>query len=271
MANISNLLLKRRVTSQSDMLRVSRGADNLPSSSFSGESPNISGSGNVEIASFPKFLCNILIVVTTMLILAVLTLYRVTGGAFDYQLMKYSNGMFSAEKMSNDNLSYDHSLKRLHDYCPLEISTGSEGTFPAQIKSATDGLTLKHLLITIRHGDRSAIHSMPGSSPIGLGPAEHSAEHSDGQYYLDVEALEYRNMMDKFGLDPIHPESKDAAVAILSTGISAIDKNSEKNPEISKKSEKSEKNSDIAKKDTVVKMALDSLNKSTLFRIGDFP
>lgn len=47
-------------------------------------------------------------------------------------------------------------LSRLLSYCNREKPVGSEGFVD------DDSLELKYVLLTIRHGDRSAIHSIPG-------------------------------------------------------------------------------------------------------------
>lgn len=50
------------------------------------------------------------------------------------------------------------SINRLVKYCNEKIFGGKEGTFPD-----SNEFELRYLLLTIRHGDRSSIHQMPGS------------------------------------------------------------------------------------------------------------
>lgn len=48
---------------------------------------------------------------------------------------------------------------RLREYCHPPVGLGAEG------RPARTGLELRAVVLTIRHGDRSAIHSVPGSLP----------------------------------------------------------------------------------------------------------
>ena len=57
-------------------------------------------------------------------------------------------------------------LSRLLSYCNREKPGGSEGFVD------DDSLELRYVLLTIRHGDRSAIHSIPGQYVIYI--FEHS-------------------------------------------------------------------------------------------------
>ena len=74
---------------------------------------------------------------------------------------------------------FDEPISRLDQYCAAQSIQGQEG--PAV--EIQDEWKLIYLAITIRHGDRSPIHSMPGSAPT---PQAHS-----GKNLLDEEALDY--------------------------------------------------------------------------------
>lgn len=74
---------------------------------------------------------------------------------------------------------FDEPINRLDQYCAAKSIQGQEG--PAiELK---DEWKLIYLALTIRHGDRSPIHSMPGSTPT---PQAHSEKN-----LLDEEALDY--------------------------------------------------------------------------------
>ena len=49
---------------------------------------------------------------------------------------------------------------RLTRYCALEKPTGTEGLF----SGITNEFSLTHVVLNVRHGDRSAIHSIPGAT-----------------------------------------------------------------------------------------------------------
>ena len=250
LSTISNLLQKRRVNSQTDMLRASRIAESLIARSNSEVAPSSSsGLGRSVFTSIPAAICSLRGVGIIAILLAVLAIYRLSGGTFGNQMMNYTSGTYNMDQMSLNKLHDNSKLKRLYDYCPPIIPTGSEGTFPAPLKVMTDGLTLKHVLITIRHGDRSAIHKMPGSAPISLDPMILSS----GKYYLEPKALVYRDKMDFFTLDPISFSSALGTVETLSTVPKRI---------LSE--------SDEIKQESKVKVTLNSLNSSVLFQVGDF-
>ena len=90
-------------------------------------------------------------------------------------------------------------VQRLLDYCSVEIPSGAEGILPA---GSSSQMELKHVLVTIRHGDRSAIHKMPGSTPATSTASDISAS------YLDPNALLYVNRMSGFHLEPLKDTSK---------------------------------------------------------------
>ena len=125
-------------------------------------------------------------------------------------------------------------VPRMLDYCAAsKLTTGEEGaTF-----ENSDQYELHYLLFTIRHGDRSAIHSMPGSLPyeneVDAGGVEEGAEEEaawsteatekaklkktgkenqlkskfdhpvHGSKYLDFRALSYSTRFSSFAIDPL--------------------------------------------------------------------
>ena len=74
---------------------------------------------------------------------------------------------------------FDEPINRLDQYCAANSIQGQEGA-AIELK---DEWKLIYLALTIRHGDRSPIHSMPGSAPT------HHAHL--GKNLLDEEALDY--------------------------------------------------------------------------------
>ena len=190
----------------------------------------------------PKFISNTLFLVVVALSLILVSSYRLVRVAFSYNDI---NGRYSDTQPFIGEISLNSQQKRLHEYCPLKIPAGSEGKIPAGAASATYGLSLKYLLITIRHGDRSAIHKMPGSSPIGLSPDKQHLFH------LEPESIKYRDKMSLFTVDKV------------STITSSSDDKKEINSENERKEVKSRK---IHRDDNDP----DSLNRTTLFETSDF-
>jgi Histidine phosphatase superfamily (branch 2) len=101
--------------------------------------------------------------------------------------------------------------KRLLDYCTNNDVSGSEGILPVGYSD----LTLKHILITIRHGDRSAIHKMPGSFVA-------QTDNSQSKVHLRLEALQYASDMDSFNLVEILPQDSLSTRIINSTNAAAV-------------------------------------------------
>jgi hypothetical protein len=88
--------------------------------------------------------------------------------------------------------------RRLLDYCSFHIPPGSESD---RALSRYD-LELRHLVIAIRHGDRSAIHTMPGSAP--LSGDNNNLDDKDGSpKLLDPRALEHASRLKSFTLSQI--------------------------------------------------------------------
>ena len=104
-------------------------------------------------------------------------------------------------------------VTRLLHYCHEEVGKvdGDEGI--ANVKNTGEDFELVHLLLTVRHGDRSAIHSMPhalgteeaeakGARP--LEPWQYSKDGLNhpvhGNEFLDLRALSYVPSLKKFDL-----------------------------------------------------------------------
>lgn len=99
-------------------------------------------------------------------------------------------------------------LQRLNDYCPVSISHGSEGTLSAS--ELEFDMTLKYILINIRHGDRSAIHLMPGSAPLSLNLIDKGP-------HLEPNALNYLVQMKSIRLEKITATTTGADTAAADT------------------------------------------------------
>lgn len=133
--------------------------------------------------------------------------------------------------------------KRLLDYCPINDVSGSEGILPFGYSD----LTLKHILITIRHGDRSAIHKMPGSSPA-------QTDKPQKKLHLRPEALQYASDMDSYNLVEILPQVSLSTRITNSTNAAAIE-----NPLKERRM-----------LEDVTTLKLTSLSSSHIFKRGDF-
>ena len=190
----------------------------------------------------PKFISNTLFLVAVALSLILITSYRLVRVAFSYN---DTNGRYSDTQPFTGEINLNSQQKRLHEYCPLKIPSGSEGKSLAEDASAADGLSLKYLLITIRHGDRSAIHRMPGSLPIGMFPDKQHLFH------LEPDSLKYREKMGLFTIDKV------------SDKMSLSDDKKEVNFEKEMKEGKT-------RKITSDHIEPDSLNRTTLFETSDF-
>lgn len=110
----------------------------------------------------------------------------------------------------------ESSARRLLDYCTNDDVSGSEGILPF----GSSDFTLKHILITIRHGDRSAIHKMPGSSVI-------QTDKSQQKLHLRAEALQFASDMDSYSLVEILPQIS-LSTRIINFTDAAVVENSEK-------------------------------------------
>lgn len=115
----------------------------------------------------------------------------------------------------------NHQVTRLLGYCHENVGlvSGDEGV---QVESNGDNFELVHLLLTVRHGDRSAIHTMPhalgseeaeaaGARP--LMPWQYSKDGLNhpvhGNEFLDLRALHYVPSLTKFDLRAV--EERDIA------------------------------------------------------------
>jgi hypothetical protein len=82
-------------------------------------------------------------------------------------------------------------------YCNTQLPDGSEGaTF-----LHADQWILHHLLINIRHGDRSSIHNIPGAQPLA------SQVNADQIQYIEYSALKYVPRLNSFKLASVGPSS----------------------------------------------------------------
>jgi Histidine phosphatase superfamily (branch 2) len=97
---------------------------------------------------------------------------------------------------------------RLQLYCHERVAdNGVEGIYPATAKeagktTASTDLELKYVLLTIRHGDRSAIHAMPGSKVYSTRELQ-SRYAESGQKYIDPAALQYAHRLSSYELIPL--------------------------------------------------------------------
>ena len=152
-----------------------------------------------------------------------------------------SSGITSPNVIANFvGLDGENDLQRLHDYCPVSILHGSEGTLSAS--ELEFDMTLKYILINIRHGDRSAIHLMPGSAPLSL-------DIPDKGPHLEPNALNYLVQMKSIRLEKI-------TATTITTGAY-----------ISSSSKESLTGATAA---AAASLEPDSLSHSKLFSISDF-
>lgn len=117
---------------------------------------------------------------------------------------------------SSDNC--DSSVRRLGEYCRGETEN-KNGRFlvtPRKDEGRTfvnnDNYILKHVVLTVRHGDRSSIHNMPGSDDK---PKVHNNVEvvpgilpQNDENYLDIRALTYHHRLSSFNLNILNGTSK---------------------------------------------------------------
>lgn len=133
--------------------------------------------------------------------------------------------------------------RRLSDYCRNDDVSGSEGILPV----GNSDLTLKHILITIRHGDRSAIHQMPGSTFA-------QNDKPKLKSYLRPEAIKFATDMDSYNLVRISPQTSISTRNINTTNDEAVQHSIKMKRKLSE----------------VASPALNSLSSSHIFTKGDF-
>jgi hypothetical protein len=117
----------------------------------------------------------------------------------------------------DDESACSPKVMRLLDYCHEEVGlkSGDETQKPA-------AFDLVHLLMTVRHGDRSAIHSMPNSlgsedaeeaNARPLEPWQYSTDGLNhpvhGNEFIDLRALHHVPSLTKFELVSIEPEEHE--------------------------------------------------------------
>ena len=143
-----------------------------------------------------------------ILFLAAVIGYYMVSGKGELERSE-SSGVTSPDIVANlVGLDGGKDFQRLSDYCPVSISHGSEGTLSASELELD--MTLKYILINIRHGDRSAIHLMPGSAPLSL-------DLIDKGPHLEPNALNYLVQMKSIRLEKITATSTGADTAAADT------------------------------------------------------
>jgi hypothetical protein len=117
---------------------------------------------------------------------------------------------------SGDNC--DNSIRRLGEYCRGENKNKNEQFLvtPRNDEGRTflnnDNYILKHVVFTVRHGDRSSIHNMPGSNDSPKG--ENNFDFAPGilpqndENYLDIRAISYHHRLSSFKLNILNGTSK---------------------------------------------------------------
>jgi hypothetical protein len=131
--------------------------------------------------------------------------------------------------------------KRLQEYCSLGLASGSEkmaASLP-ELGNDSDRFVLRYLLLTIRHGDRSAIHKIPGS--VAASNEKTIPSKLNKKEYLDPKALQFAHQMSYFRLQ-----------SITSLPSKSLQKQGPGNTP------------------KVTPTLPDSLNSSSLFNVGDF-
>ena len=197
-----------------------------------------------KCAAITKNLRHSCLVRTVLLFMAALTGYFMVSGMRDLN-QSFPSGIESANVITNlGGQDDDEDLRRLNDYCPVSILHGSEGILsPPELEL---DMELKYILINIRHGDRSAIHTMPGSSPL-------NREIPDKGPYLEPKALNFLVQMKSIRLERIPAKS---GLTRSSTTIATATTTSGDN------SKQSRAAADEA--------APDSLNHSSMFGVSDY-
>ena len=143
-----------------------------------------------------------------LLFLAAVIGYYMVSGKGELERSE-SSGVTSPDIVANlVGLDGGKDFQRLSDYCPVSISHGSEGTLSASELELD--MTLKYILINIRHGDRSAIHLMPGSAPLSL-------DLIDKGPHLEPNALNYLVQMKSIRLEKITATTTGADTAAADT------------------------------------------------------
>lgn len=124
-------------------------------------------------------------------------------------------------------------------YCAEHINSADEGaTKPGH--SATNQFELYYVALTIRHGDRSAIHAMPGSLPY-FDPDSIDSKNLDvqqgkkksrkssikhpiyGRDYLDNNALTYLPYLSSFDIKPLSDNAvKEGSSSLQQSAIDAL-------------------------------------------------
>jgi Histidine phosphatase superfamily (branch 2) len=144
-----------------------------------------------------------------LLFLAAVIGYYMVSGKGELERSE-SSGITSPNVVANlVGFDDEKDLQRLSDYCPVSISHGSEGTLSAS--ELEFDMTLKYILINIRHGDRSAIHLMPGSAPLSL-------DIIDKGPHLEPNALNYLVQMKSIRLEKITATTTGADTATDAAG-----------------------------------------------------
>lgn len=99
------------------------------------------------------------------------------------------------ENASQLEISHAMARPRLLQYCNRDIRRGLEG----RNFTGHEQWDLKYVVLTVRHGDRSAIHKIPGSGDVAPSPGVNP--------HLDPEVVRYRPLMVKFSVNVKHDQN----------------------------------------------------------------
>lgn len=198
-----------------------------------------------KCATITKSLRHSYLIRACLLFLAALTGYCMMSGMRELDQIVPSGIGLSNVLTPFGSLDDEKDIRRLNDYCSINIVRGSEGILnPPELEL---DMELKYILINIRHGDRSAIHTMPGSSPTSL-------EIPDKGPYLEPNALNYLQQMKSIKLESITTKSVKKRF-LTTTATTTTDAQGV-----------SSKHSDAAADSAIP----DSLNHDRMFAVSDY-
>lgn len=101
----------------------------------------------------------------------------------------------SSTTTSKSNVQSLHS-NRLIKYCSIDEFNGEEGKY-----LDTNNFEMKALVITLRHGDRSAIHSIPGKYTPSIDKIDKDSTSSS--YLYDSNVSQYTSSVNQFVIVPM--------------------------------------------------------------------
>lgn len=108
------------------------------------------------------------------------------------EIDKDSRGPLAAELFAASRSIFYPTVSRLQQYCSL--STPIRGTHSVDIH---DTWELQYLAINIRHGDRSAINHIVGTTK------NYAAVKGNNSFFIDSEALKHVYRLKAFDLNPL--------------------------------------------------------------------